>query len=134
MAETNDKAFCPLLWQANGGPVREDGLPVFGNGQPIKGNCDHPQDCFRCNVMDACVNAANLNGVTTIWVCPDCCSEALKQSKKLGILTRLPGYYTEGWCQRPQCGRAARAAPEKQNEARFSPLLQLMTVVGSEIP
>jgi predicted nucleic acid-binding Zn ribbon protein len=128
-AEVNDDAFCILLWQANGGVVREDGTPVF-DGEPVRGRCLNPGDCDRCGIMQSALANLAANGVISLWICPDCVSRIRESAQEMGVVTKFPGFYTEGSCQRPQCERAK----EYGEVGRYSTLLQLLTILGATIP
>lgn len=126
--DPNDEAFCPVLWQANGGKLRKDGSPIYTN-EFIVGNCREPGDCDTCNLMQGVLANLASQGVTCLWICPACAGHVHDSAKTHGIEMKMPGFYTEGLCQRPQCHRG-----EVGNEARYSSLLQLITVFGTQIP
>jgi len=118
----NVLAFCPLLWQDNKGPVDERNNPLIQESQGIRGNCTKPYDCATCPVMQRTLTA--LQGEIGLWVCPDCASKIPAVARHYQIKIEFAGYYMEGYCQRPSCER----------EGRYSPLLQLLLVVGDAIP
>ena len=76
------EAWCPLLVQTSG-----------------VGYCIEPHDCDHCDVMAYALNGYPVEEVH--WLCLSCVDELL--SHKVRIF--LPGYYTEGLCQGPQCHR-----------------------------
>lgn len=115
-------SFCPLLWQANGGPVDDRGNPIIELGNGTRGNCTKPHDCATCPVMGATLSA--MQGQIWSWICPDCASKVREPAQHYGISIELAGYYTEGHCQRPSCER----------DGQHSPILQLLLVVGDAIP
>ena len=118
----NLTAFCPLLWQSNKGPVDDLGNPIIEEGQGTRGNCTKPYDCGTCPIMQATLSA--LSGEVGLWICPDCAPKTKKAAEFYEIEIEFGGYYMEGLCQRPNCERAER----------YSPLLQLLLVVGNSIP
>ena len=124
-----DDAFCPLLWQANGGHLDQKGQPIFSNDL-VRGRCHEPGDCTRCELMyKMLVNLAS-QGVTSIWICSSCAGVVYDEAEELGIDVRLPGFYSEGACQRPKCHRGEQWG----DQGRYSSLLQLLTVLGTTIP
>lgn len=123
--EPNDEAFCVLLWQANGGNVTEDGEPS-ATYEPVRGRCQQPGDCNRCVLMQSTLLSLAHQGVTSLWICPACASSIRKDAEELGISVKLPGYYAEGPCQRPNCSRGSQWGD--------SPILELLTVIGTVIP
>ena len=123
--EPNDEEFCPILWQANGGTFRPNGSIIF-TGDMIQGRCRNPGDCDRCEFMQRSLTTLASQGVTSLWICPSCVGQIRPIARELGLQTKFPGFYTEGYCQRPQC--------HKEGEERYSPILQLLTVLGTTIP
>ena len=63
-------------------------------------------------------------GEMAVWICPDCMVKAMQSARDLRIKAELMGYYQEGQCQRPSCDRAPG----------YSPILQLLAVVGTVMP
>lgn len=122
--EPNDEEFCLILWQANGGKIKANGSPIF-NEEPVRGRCREPGDCDRCEYMQRSLIELTSQGVTSLWICPSCAGQVRKAAGELNLYAKLPGFYTEGVCQRPQCHR---------NDDRYSAILQLLTVLGSDIP
>lgn len=120
----NVLAFCPLLWQANKGPVDEEGNPIISDGRGTRGNCTKPYDCANCPVMKATLEA--MPGDTAVWICQDCVTKSRPAAEYYRIEIELLSYYMEGHCQRYNCDRA--------EEDRWSPLLQLLVVTGSDVP
>jgi len=125
-------AFCPILWEANHGRTNKDGTPLFESGLLIQGVCESPQDCDRCGLLQNARTQMYGQNVTTLWVCPDCSGESMKRAKADDVAASLPGYFTEGYCQHPQCARPN--GDQSDQEARYSILLQLLTVAGATIP
>lgn len=123
--DPNDEAFCPILWQANGGVIGPNGSISHTDG-PIRGRCRNPGDCDRCTYMQQSLVTLTSQGVTSLWICSSCAGQVRNLARDLNIETRLPGFFTEGFCQRPQC--------HKVGEARYSSILQLLTVFGTVIP
>ncbi len=130
--EVNDEAFCLLLWQRNGGKVSPTGRVYLDTDQEfVRGRCTNPADCFQCGVMQEALAKITAQGIHHIWVCPNCASVVSKEVKEGAVSAKLPGYFTEGYCQRPSC---ERAADDPDPEARKSILLQLLTFEGDSIP
>ncbi len=127
--DRNDEAFCPLLWSANGGRVTASGKPIF-DGSPISGSCSQPGDCYRCELMQNVLTSLATQGFTTLWICPSCAGEVKKIGEEQGIITKLPGFFAEGFCQRSNCHRVEQWGPE----GGYSTVLQLLTVIGAVIP
>ena len=123
--DINDDAFCPILWQANGGLFNKKGRPIF-NGDGIEGNCRNPGDCAYCKYMQASLLSLSDQGIASLWVCPACVSEIRESARENNITYRFPGFYTEGFCQRPLCSRVG--------DDKLSIVLQLITVFGPTIP
>jgi hypothetical protein len=114
------EAFCLVMWRDNGGLLDSEGDPT---GPPVKSLCEAPEDCATCEIMLRQLDVRP-PGVNYLWVCPCCTDLALAISKQLDIDTQLPGYYTSGLCQRVECPWGGK----------FSNFLQLLLVVGEEIP
>jgi len=123
--DPNDEEFCPILWQANGGKVRDNGSPIF-DGDLVRGRCREPGDCDHCTFMRHSLMAIASQGVTSLWICPSCVGQISNSARELGLEVKLPGFYSEGFCQRPQCHR--------NGDERYSIVLQLLTVIGTTIP
>lgn len=124
-----DDAFCPLLWQANGGRLNQKGQPIF-DGDPVRGRCHEPGDCHRCELMQNVIFNLVSQGVISLWICPSCVGVVHDEAEEQGINIKMPGFYTEGLCQRPKCYRGEDVGDNR----RFSSVLQLLTVFGSTIP
>lgn len=118
----SSEAFCPLLWEANGGNVTEDGKPSHTNW-PVRGKCKEP-DCGRCELMQNILVNLAANGISSLWICPACVGVVRKEAEEIGVIIKLPGFFADGLCQRPKCHRVDR----------FSEILQLLTVIGPTIP
>lgn len=123
-----DAEFCPLLWQANGGLLDHKGWPIVGD-DPVRGRCFEPGDCDRCELMQGVLSNLAAQGITSLWICPSCVGVVCREAKETGINIRLPGFYSEGPCQRPKCHRA-----EQGEHNRYSAILQLLTVFNTTIP
>ena len=126
------ESFCPILWQANGGQITEDGRPALEQGELIRGYCTKPYDCFECSLMQNALANLPSMGVTAIWVCPACAGDAIKSAKSKNLEVSLPGYFTEGYCQRVDCQRPTQS--RDGDASRYSVLLQLLTVKGTIMP
>lgn len=121
--EQNDDVFCPILWQANGGKFKSNGAPLF-EGDIIRGRCRDPGDCDRCHYMQGVLTFLTSQGITSLWICPECVSQIRESARELGVAYRFPGFYTEGFCQRPSCNR--------EGDAKYSSVLQLLTMKMQE--
>ena len=123
--EGNDDVFCPILWQVNGGEFTQKGKPIF-RGDPIRGKCRNPGDCDRCGYMQQALLSLATQGVNSLWICPGCVSEIRNRAADCGVTYKFPGFFAEGYCQRPDC--------EREGDDKFSIVLQLITVAGPIIP
>lgn len=63
-------------------------------------------------------------GEMGLWICPDCVPKSKEGAKYYKIKIEVMSYYTEGECQRFSCAR----------EEKYSPILQLLLVVGESVP
>lgn len=70
------------------------------------GNCDAPDDCYRCPLMQQ--EIARHPPGHTLWVCPACVGEVVRVAKGKGVSYYLAGHYTEGQCQYVGCVRPPR--------------------------
>ena len=75
------------------------------------GYCLKCLDCYTCSAMQLELSKHPPN--SQIWVCSGCAGRISRTAKQLDIRGVLRGYYTEGMCGHPDCGR-------------FSPILQLV--------
>jgi len=111
--------FCLLLWATRGGRIGSRGEPIFSSLATSAGYCDNPTDCAGCPLMQEEI-AKHPEGKTW-WLCPDCLDDAVTSSKEKGTTYHIPGHYTEGQCQNPNCARPGYF----DLEPRYSPILQL---------
>jgi hypothetical protein len=95
-AEITKNAPCSLLYQQTMGR---------------QGYCKRCLDCYSCPVMHVELQKHPLH--TQIWVCAPCAGKIAHEAKQQRLGNVLMGYYTEGWCCYPNCGR-------------FSAMLQLI--------
>lgn len=80
-------AFCPILFEANGGQLTSGGLPVL-DGAAVRGRCDTAYDCGQCGLLHAKLPQSHDTQVG--WECIPC----LTQTKDVPRL--LPGFYQSG--------------------------------------
>jgi hypothetical protein len=113
MAEKD--AFCLLLWVHQGGRVDEKGRPVRVRGVRASGNCDAPDDCYRCQLMQQEISRHPPGHA--IWVCPDCIGDVVKVAKGKEVSYYLAGHYTEGQCQYMGCVRPPRLEYDEAAES-----------------
>lgn len=78
--------------------------------------CTATFDCDQCELLQA--ELVYHAPETVWWCCPSCISQLKSRTKGRGVHLHLPGFYTEGRCQNPNCGR--------DEEDRYSILLQLI--------
>lgn len=124
--EGNKESFCLLLWRSNGGRVTDD-LRIARQGfnlegeipQYSRGYCTKPYDCYSCDILQEEIHKHPPGSV--IWLCIDCVKQETQRCKEAERPFHLPGFYTEGHCQSPECERPA--GPE--GLIRYSRFLQL---------
>lgn len=87
-------AFCPILFDVNGGKFTPNGLPIITDpdedGFSPRGLCDIAYDCGVCSYLNEFVAKHASLGWQVGWECPAC----LKATKDFP--RELPGYYQEG--------------------------------------
>ena len=106
-------AYCPLLFQRNGGKFGPRNEPIFEpnedeDSSPM-GTCSRAFDCGTCTLMTEWLNGA-MTGWTIGWECDKCLKETFELDKDSGVDRWLPGFYHsspdenayEGGCTR--CG------------------------------
>ena len=99
-------------------------------GRSIRGYCSRPWDCYTCPLFQEEVSYETSIGTTALWVCPDCASDVIKEARANGKKAKLPGFYGEGYCQRPECQRPLHASDPAA--ARYSIMLQIVTIRSRE--
>lgn len=129
MEEVNEGAFCPLLWVRNGGRLGPRGRVLWEEN--ISGRCPDPVDCYKCGVMQEALANLSAQGMNHAWICPQCVTDVSLEIKENALNASLAGYFSEGYCQRPHCQRAAEDPEEP--ELRHSIIVQLLTFEG-DIP
>lgn len=100
------EAFCLLLWVHQGGQVNAKGLPVYTRNNRASGNCDNPDDCYRCQLMQQEIGRHPPGHAN--WVCPACLKDVVNIAKAKGVPIHLTGHYSEGQCQFVGCTRPPR--------------------------
>lgn len=135
--EGGREAFCLLLWRANGGDVDLQNLIVRRGGHDdgleddprIRGVCTRPYDCAAgpnraddCQFMLHEISQHPPNDVT--WVCPDCLTAVVEKANALKIPYYMPGHYSEGLCEYPDCRRPEN--PLTGDPPRFSMFRQII--------
>ncbi len=124
--EGSKQAFCMLLWINNGGTVNHRGQPLATGPGRVTGNCTTPFDCYSCALMQQELINLNKAGKQTIWVCPSCLDEVIKQMKNNSQFFHLPGHFTEGQCQYDLCQRTERLEGADIIPSKYSRFLQLL--------
>ena len=87
-AQIGKNAPCPLLYWQTQGEI---------------GYCTHCLDCYSCPTMQ--YELRNHPPDTQIWACSICAGRLARAAKHRRIGNVLVGYYTEGVCCYPGCGR-----------------------------
>lgn len=87
-AKIGKNAPCPLLYQQTGGAV---------------GYCECCLDCYTCKTLE--YELQHHPPETQIWVCSVCAGRLARAARERRIGNVLTGYYTEGRCGHPDCGR-----------------------------
>lgn len=87
-AQIGKNAPCPLLYQQTRGTV---------------GYCTRCLDCYTCPTMQLELSRHPLDA--QIWVCSVCVGHLARAAKQQRIGNVLMGFYTEGLCAYPGCGR-----------------------------
>lgn len=96
--EATDSAFCPLLWTANGGSRDGHGNLIRQSSELVRGRCDRPRNCDTCPIFHHQIVHEDL-----LWVCCSCAQRTVEEKPPHQVI--VPGYYSEGPCQHPECGR-----------------------------
>ena len=128
--EGGKEAFCLLLWQYNGGAITPElrilryALDQEGLIQKyVRGYCTRPMDCFSCPTMRE--ELAKHAPGKTLWVCSDCAAALIEVARSSDLPYHLPGYYSEGQCQNPECPRPVAVGIDgrvmKDDEGRDQP-------------
>jgi hypothetical protein len=89
-------AFCPILFESNGGGFTDSGLPILyddsDEGQQRRGRCDVAYDCGVCSLLHAWVERASQTWLIG-WECDHCLKSTQKED---GKKRWLPGFYQSG--------------------------------------
>lgn len=82
----------------------------------VRGACTRAYDCDTCSLMQE--ELAKLPVNDSWWICPDCTSRVKSRSRGRGAHLTLPGFYTEGYCQNPNC--------QREGDEKYTGFLQLV--------
>ncbi len=102
------EAMCPLLYNAGEGAIEvitdDDG--TFLGERYVRGLCTKVIDCDECHYMQHEIAQHPSDEVT--WVCPACIGPIFKWAKLNQIPIGVPGFFSTGLCENPQCQRPGR--------------------------
>lgn len=94
-------AYCPILFEANGGAHKANGLPILrqvDDDEDIvsrQGKCDTPYDCGVCHLLQEWIRPF-VGKWSVGWECDRCLKETCKDDR-LSVRERiLPGFYQSG--------------------------------------
>ena len=141
-------AFCPILWRHSGGAVDDSGTPLLGacgtcNGTSktpegedcpacdgtghdhntrSRGYCTRAYDCADCKDFQYELSFVPVD--EKFWLCSGCLAAAFKEARARGFRLLVPGFYSEGYCQAPEC--VLRGSERLGLPPRYSPFLQIV--------
>jgi hypothetical protein len=94
------EAWCPVYYFFNGGAFNDKGAPIDVSN--TLGNCPHPYDCHKCDLLDKWLNNMRSYHWAVTWECIGCISSSKKPNDLDNLKRIIPGFY--------QAGRTDRSA------------------------
>ncbi|TXH10602.1 MAG: hypothetical protein E6R04_04960 [Spirochaetes bacterium] len=79
-------AFCPLLFEANGGAASSAVMNVVGK-------CNKPYDCLECPLMQEWIKHLSAQGFTMEWECDQCIKNSFTLDLDNHVERAVPGFF-----------------------------------------